>query len=523
VTDRAVDELFGIQQGRLPIAVGREYVGHVLLAGRGSVKAILIWGDLPSERDTITIRLNQENYGRYPLRFQSGRTTADGVFAVGLESTGSAWIGAVSLMPADNVEGFKAEVLGPLKELGTPIYRWPGGMFASGYDWRDGIGPGDRRPPRRQRGSAGLESNDFGIDEFLTLCRLLDTEPLVVVNMGLGSPELAAALVQYCNGSAQTAWGRRRAANGRPEPYGVTWWGVGNGTYEDRQAGYVPLDPYLDRHSEFAEAMRAVDPKVKLVGVGRTGLWSEQMLERCGAMMDALGETVFIREHSELEEHVAAVPNAIRAKALAHRRYLESVSGLGDRTIPMALQNWGYRAASTEDAAAGAGPTLRDSLGIARGLHEMVRHAELMRMAHHTRIVHTGSAIPTLRMVTAFAATDLPFILYRHQFGTLGLRVTGRSVPLDVVAALTSDRRQATIGIVNPTTNSVQLELAVSGGALGTQATRYLISGDDPMAFNEHGQSLVVAIRESVVAEFDPKQILAPPLSVSLYVVSVRR
>ncbi len=72
-------------------------------------------------------------------------------------------------MPADNVEGFRSDVLKLLKELNSPVYRWPGGNFASGYNWKDGIGDPDRRPPRKNPAWQGIEHNDFGVQEYMEL------------------------------------------------------------------------------------------------------------------------------------------------------------------------------------------------------------------------------------------------------------------------------------------------------------------------------------------------------------------
>jgi len=89
-------------------------------------------------------------------------------------------------MPANNVEGFRPDVLALLREVNAPVYRWPGGNFVSGYDWRDGIGDPDRRPPRKNPAWKGVEHNDVGIHEFMALWRLIGTEPYIAVNSGLG-------------------------------------------------------------------------------------------------------------------------------------------------------------------------------------------------------------------------------------------------------------------------------------------------------------------------------------------------
>ena len=123
-------------------------------------------------------------------------------------------------MPADNVKGWRADTLEVLKKLDTPLLRWPGGNFVSGYNWRDGIDPNpDKRPPRANPAWKNIEHNDVGIHEFMDLCDLIKTEPYVALNMGKGRVEDAAAEVQYIVGGADTPMGKLRAANGRKEPW----------------------------------------------------------------------------------------------------------------------------------------------------------------------------------------------------------------------------------------------------------------------------------------------------------------
>jgi alpha-L-arabinofuranosidase len=523
MTTRAPDELQGIQQAALGLWADRDYRGHVILAGRGTVKVRLQWGSRPSQSDTATFRLNQQNFGRYPFHFRPGTTTTNGILTLGLESSGAVWIGAASLMPVDHVDGLRPDTLKLLRELDSPIYRWPGGNFVSGYDWRDGIGPKDRRPPRKNPAWQGTEPNDFGIDEFIALCRRLGTEPLVVVNTGLGSPELAAALVQYCNGGPQTIWGRRRAAHGQPQPYGVKWWGVGNEMYGDWQLGHVDLGRYQVRHREFVRAMRAVDPDIRIIAVGATGPWSEGMLTHCAQEMDLLSEHFYCGEQADLEAHVAAIPNAIRDKASAHRRYLSTLPSLKDRFIPIALDEWNYWYGPHLYGELGVRYTLRDALGIARGIHEMVRQSDVIQMANYAQTVNVIGAIKTTDHAAAFDATGLPLKLYRRHFGTQGLELDGDTAPLDVAAALTADRRQLTLAIVNPTPRSFTLKLNLANGRTAPQATHHLITGPDPLAFNAPGLDPVIQIHETVLPDFNPAAIAVAPLSVNLYVVPFER
>src|SRR3984893_13028136 len=117
--------------------------------------------------------------------------------------------------------GFRKDVLEEIRKLGVPIIRYPGGNFVSGYNWLDGIGPKEKRPAVLDKAWNSMNSNAFGTDEFLTWCRAAGTEPLLGLNLGTGTPEQAAALVEYCNVDKGTQWSELRRKNGNGEPYRV--------------------------------------------------------------------------------------------------------------------------------------------------------------------------------------------------------------------------------------------------------------------------------------------------------------
>ncbi|MGC9328695.1 MAG: alpha-L-arabinofuranosidase C-terminal domain-containing protein, partial [Candidatus Hinthialibacter sp.] len=248
----------GIEQGELALIENKEYEGYVIIAGDASAAPIhvsLIWGDGENDRDVFIIDKIDKNFIRYPFRFQSKAATKKGRFQIAGLGEGSFQIGTASLMPADHIQGFRADTLALLKELDSPIYRWPGGNFVSDYNWKDGVGNRDKRPPRKNPAWTGIESNDVGIHEFMELCDLLDTEPYIAVNTGLGSVEAAAEEVQYCNGAITTKMGRWRAENGHPEPFNITYWAVGNEMYGNWQKGHMPLEDYVKKHNRCVELM----------------------------------------------------------------------------------------------------------------------------------------------------------------------------------------------------------------------------------------------------------------------------
>jgi len=255
----------------------------------------------------------------FPFTFTAGASTENARLEI--TSGGRGWfeVGTVSIMPADNIEGFRPEVLARLKELDSPIYRWPGGNFVSCYDWKDGIGDRDKRPPRKNPAWRGVEHNDVGIHEFLDLMRLLETEPYIAVNSGLGDVRDAVEEIEYVNGAADTRMGRRRAANGHPEPWGVKYWSVGNEMYGSWQLGHMPLTDYVKKHIQFSVAMKAVDPSIKIIAVGAAGNWSRTMLADASHHMDYISEHFYCQERPDLTEHTAQIAEQIRRKVEFHR------------------------------------------------------------------------------------------------------------------------------------------------------------------------------------------------------------
>jgi alpha-N-arabinofuranosidase len=400
------------------------------------------------------------------------------------------------------------------------VYRWPGGNFVSGYDWRDGIGPRDRRPPRKNPAWKGIEHNDFGIDEFMTFCRLLGTEPFVTVNSGLGEVDAAVEELQYTNAPAKTPMGKLRARNGHRKAYGVKWWAIGNEMYGRWQLGHMPLEEYTKKHNQFAEAMRAVDPSIKLIAVGATGKWSEGMMQHCADHMDLISEHFYRREGPGLSSHVRQMPDAVRAKAEAHRDYRRRFESLRGKDIDIALDEWNYWYGPHVYGELGTRYFLKDALGIAAGLHEFVRQSDIMFMANYAQTVNVIGCIKTSKTAACFATTGLALKLYREHFGQIPVGVTTKA-PLDVAAALTEDEGTLTVGVVNPTMRELKIPVSIEGLSPAGKGRRWQIAGDDPMAYNEPSMAPRVEIEETSVEGFDGTLRVAA-CSVTLYALAVR-
>ena len=511
----------GICQRNLGVVKNKKYVGYVWLKpqnGETKIVVSLIWGDDPKQRGRKLIALQTNRYQKCRLNFTAGAATNQARLEITVDDA-PCCVGAVSLMPADNIGGMRADTLKLLKELNAPIYRWPGGNFVSGYDWRDGIGDRDKRPPRKNPAWTGIEHNDFGLDEFIAFCREVAAEPLIVVNSGLGNHHSAAEEVQYANGSDETPMGKWRSQNGRPQSYNVKWWGIGNEMYGNWQLGYMSLERYVIKHNLFAKAMRNVDPSIKLIAVGDVGRWSEAMLKNCADNMDLISEHFYKGEKESVIEHVQQTSKAVISKVKAHRKWRNELDSLKGKDIRIALDEWNYwhRPYVYEYGELGCRYTLKDALGIAVGLHEMIRNSDMIAMANYAQTVNVIGCIKTTKTDAAFATTGLTLKLYRNHFGTLPVEVTGSAEPLDIVAAWTKDRKSLTVAVVNPTAHTYTIPISLKGAHwVPGSGMLSVIAGADPMAYNEPGKPPKVNITEIASCDGVLESLQVPPYSVSL-------
>ncbi|MCX5769780.1 MAG: alpha-N-arabinofuranosidase [Candidatus Hydrogenedentes bacterium] len=513
----------GLIQDRIPLSRG-EYVGRIVVAAApsaGPIEVHVAWGHRKNQRQIIRIGDLDGSWRSASFRCAvKGDTDNGAVFILGY-GKGEFRVGAVSLMRADNMYGMRREVLEILRELNAPVYRWPGGNFVSGYNWRDGIGDPDRRPPRKNPAWKGVEHNDFGIDEFMTFCRAVNAEPYIAVNSGLGNAKDAADEIQYANGGLDTPMGKQRAENKHPEPYRVKWWGIGNEMYGDWQLGHIPLEEYTKRHNEFAEVMRAADPSIQLVGVGATGDWSKAMLANCADHMDLLSEHFYCKQKEELLDHIHQIPNAVRDKATAHRQYLAEIPALANKKIPIALDEWNYWYGGHRYGEIGVRYYLKDGLGIAEGLHEIFRNSDLFFMANYAQTVNVLGAIKTTADAASFEPTGLVLAMYRRHYGTVPVAVSGELDTLDVAAAWRDDRKALTVGVVNPAAEPRSLALDIAGAELTGGGHVWTMAGNDPELHNQPGIKPQVKIEDSGLKNVKG-QLEVPGYSASIFELEVR-
>lgn len=483
----------GLAQSGLPLRAGRAYTGRVALSGApgARVGVSLVWGPNPGDRQEVAIGTLSAAYRVVPLAFTAGADTSDGRLEIAGTGGGSFHVGVVSLMPADNVSGFKASTIRHLKELGIEIARWPGGNFVSAYDWRDGIGDRDRRPPRRELAWNGMETNDMGIDDFMTFCRLIGAEPYLAVNSGLGDAHSAAEEVEYVNGAPTSRLGTLRAANGHLAPYGVKIWGVGNEMYGPWQWGHMSIRQYAEKHNLMVQAMRKVDPAIEVIASGATPEeaswcyienrqfntfegrekvseplpfafgssqdWTGALLATSADHIDYLGEHFygypnlvvdlareqFVESDEPLALKVRRLSNRVQFKFEAWDEYVRRMPHLKDRAIRFAFDEWSPRNRSVGSGPAPASHPMLNPLTNALVYHEFFRHSDMVGLAVATGGMGGVASDPSGEAIGLRLEGQVMKVLHDHFAGALPVAVEGRSpqVPAKGVVAIDNSAR----------------------------------------------------------------------------------
>jgi alpha-N-arabinofuranosidase len=529
----------GIRQRDLGVKAGMRYDGYVWakpLAGDAEIEVTLVWGEGSADRATTKLAFSGDDYSQQKFSLTPAAGTEKGALLELRVIRGDVLLGPPSIMPSDNINGMRRDTLALLKQLKGTVYRWPGGNFVSGYNWRDGIGDRDRRPPRKNPAWTGVEHNDFGTDEFIVFCREIDTEPMIAANTGFGDAYSAAQWVEYANRGTDTIGGKWRAKNGNAEPYGVKYWCVGNEMFGPWQLGFMQMQHYVIKHNEVADAMWAADPSLELVAVGdlttinanhdpdqaKSGKkCSHIMLEQCADHMNYLSEHFYVGRvpwnkngRTDAISHAAMARDAIRAKADGHRKLQASLPNLKGKLMPVAMDEWNYWHREYAYGELGCVYELQDGLGIAAGLHEFFRQSDLIQMAHYAQTVNVIGAIKTTKTAAEMETTGLVLQMYREKFGVKPLVVSYDGGPVDVSAALTEDGRTLTIGVVNPTADEIAIAPALSGMASTGAAVRWHITGPSPEAHNTPGKPRVVDIQRS---DADASSLKVPALSCAVF------
>ena len=413
--------------------------------------------------------------------------------------------------PLADEHGFRKDALEAIQRLRPPILRWPGGNFASGYHWLDGVGPVSERPARFDRAWRKPEPNAFGTHEFIRYCRLLGAEPHICVNMGSGTLDEAANWVEYCNRQSGTHYADLRRRHGAAEPFAVKYWGLGNEVYGPWQIGHLSAEEYARRAREFAKVMRLTDGDIRLVAVGaHDPEWDWEVLKTAGQAIDYISVHAYFQPdaadpyYSLLawpaveEEYVRDLHHLIRA---ARRRF-----GIR-RPISIAFDEWNvwYRTfpeAVKEDPLLEEQYNLGDALCVAAFLNMLRRNCDAVGMANLAQTVNVLGAILTRPDGLVLQTIYHPLVMQRELSGPIVLdglaesdqfetRLAGRKYSvgyLDACVTLDEAQRKLYLSCVNfHREEGMRLRLRVST-RMAPEATLHSLTGPDPEAANTFEQ-----------------------------------
>jgi alpha-N-arabinofuranosidase len=378
-------------------------------------------------------------WGKFGGTIVSRGTTDRAVFEVQVSGPGHLWLDKLSLMPRDNVDGWRKDVVEATKELGPPVIRWGGSAIDPGaYRWEEAIGDRDARRPVINKPWGRLNSNDVGVEEFVHFCRVVGAEPLICVSLSDG-PASAARMVEYLNGSPESAGGRKRAANGRREPYGVKYWQVGN---EIDRPGYVT------GIIEFSQAIKKTDPGAIVL----SSLPTPELLERAGADVDIVCPHYYQSDLEGVDADLTAIEGWIGKSAGSSRIRI----GVTEWNIDAG--NWGLGRGKLN--------TLGCALFEARFLNVLHRHAAAVTLACRSNLVNSFCAgtIQTNAEGLYRTPSFLVMALYRRHSRPVPLRVLAEvPVSVDLSACASEDRSSLSLFVVNSGKEPVSLDLDLSG------------------------------------------------------------
>jgi len=420
--------------------------------------------------------------------------------------------------PFADEQGFRKDVLDLVKAIHVPIVRYPGGNFVSGYKWEDGIGPKESRPIRAEAAWRVIETNQFGLNEFMDWCKKAHTNPMMAINLGTRGIEEAMDILEYCNFTGGTYWSNLRKKHGYNDPHQIKLWCLGNEMDGAWQIGHKTADEYGRLASETGRAMRQLDPSIELVACGSSNLdmptfaqWEATVLDHCydevdylslhqyyankGDMADFLAGSVgmdaFIQSVATICDYVKAKK---RSKKTLHLSFDEWNVWYHSHENDNKLAPWTQAPHQVEDTY-----TFGDALLAGSLLITLLRHCDRVKVACMAQLVNVIAPIMTSGTGAWRQTIYYPYLhASNYGHGTVlhtlvdcpkyDSQTYGEAPYLDAVAVLNEAACEMTIFAVNKDLMEA-MELTCDLRQFeGAQVVEHIVmTSDDLEAVNEEG------------------------------------
>lgn len=436
--------------------------------------------------------------------------------------------------PLSDEDGFRTDVIQALKDIKTPIVRWPGGCFVSTYHWLDGVGP--VRTPVYDKTWQVEDPNTFGTDEYIKWCRKVGCEPYICTNAGTGTPEEMSDWVEYCNLSIGK-WGRLRIQNGHTEPYNVIYWSVGNENYGAHELGARTVEEWGPLVRESAKLMRSVTREAKLFAAATSDRnWTMPLLKAAGPYLDYISIHGYWDPLFHVNNPAPFIECMMRTDFpegdIQRTIDILNETGFGDGRIKIAYDEWNLRnwhhpwhgdlrrgfdieARRKNDIAATY--TMADALFSACFLNACLRHADIVDIACFSPIVNTRGAIfvdkdGIVKRTTYYVLWMYTNLLEENvlpvecEFSKLskGDRQTG---VFDVVLTADKDGKHRVYAVVNKSPDEdieLTLDLTLQGKNMPDHVKATVLSGNSPDDYNDRGRENVIP-QERILKVHDGK------------------
>jgi len=461
--------------------------------------------------------------------------------------------------PLSDERGLRLDVLAALKETNYRIMRYPGGNFVSGYRWTDGIGPKEDRPRRRALAWRSIETNQFGPHEFMEFADEIKTEPMWAVNLGTGSIQDAADLVEYMNLPTGTLYSDLRARNGRQDPWDIKYWCLGNEMDGPWQIGQMDAHSYAEKAFQAAKLMRGMDPRIKTIACGSSATampgypdWDMTVLGHAYDQIDyfsmhhyaanpyptisntdglPIDTDSYLASSLHFEEHADTLAAAIRVAKAKNR---------SKKDVHLCWDEWNvwYRAKGGDGEWSEAPHileeeyNLEDALVVATWLSTFLKKADVVKIACIAQIVNVIAPIMTRRDAMFKQTIFYPLTIFsNHASGyaldalvTAPLRDTNRYGPvpqLDASASFDPATGQGAVFLVNRSqTAPLIVDVCWEDVAPQGVTRAWQMSGADPFAANSFEHPNNVVAHEISVPRVEGQRLTLelPPLSFTAFV-----
>ena len=505
----AAKGLSGLQQGPQAVRPGDAFVGSVYARGDGGANLVV---GLRRGDDWIvrkSLGCPSPDWQKYEFTLDAGTYEGDADFAVAAEG-GTLMIDQATMSTRSGLAlgGFRPDIFQAVKDLHPTCLRWPGGGYAAQYDWRWGVGPQEARRRWDHWQWLDYDQNCFGTDEFIRFCREIGSEPVIVVSVGFERPESeygqllenAVNWLRYCNEPATGEWGAKRAANGHPEPYNVKYWEIDNEMWE------MGIERYERCVRDYSEAMRAVDPSVKIIVCGGFPE-DEAFLNRSGRYFDYMS-----LHHYEQAGGYATGPGRL---AQQYRRYAEMIAKCPNPNIKLFISEWNLNSTDWRTGLFAGG-----FLNVCENLDVVAMGAAAL-FIRRTDAPDWNNAFINFDYQGLFVAPNyLVTELWYDHYSPYRLAFDGDTGDLSVSVSLAENGGSVIVKAVNPTDSPAALKLTGDWGPLAGAEYEFIAPGSLDAANTMERRHAVGRQKRVLTTDGDTVELELPALSAG--VVTVR-